>query len=102
MQTKYGKVYDDFEDKFRKTVYFIVKDTIEAQNKLADAGFASYKLSINSNTDTFHDELPTGANVLPSAAALPFSRYALPYADPLSYSVPLNYPYAYPQALRIA
>lgn len=79
------------------TVYFIVKDVIADHNKLAEAGFSSYKLSINSMTDSFHDELPTGANVLPSpSAAVPFARFVTPYAEPLSY------PYPYPQTLRFA
>ncbi|XP_031636952.1 uncharacterized protein LOC116349588 [Contarinia nasturtii] len=72
---KYGKVYDSFEDRFRKTVYFIEKDIIEAHNKLFERGFSTYALGINQFTDLFHDELPAGVKVLPLAA--PAVRYIL-------------------------
>lgn len=57
-QLTYGKIYDDFEDKFRKTIFFIVKDTIKAHDKLYEKGLSTYKLGINQFTDTLRDELP--------------------------------------------
>lgn len=57
-QLKYGKIYDDFEDRFRKTVYFINKATIEDHNILFDLGLSSYSLGINRFADCFDDEFP--------------------------------------------
>lgn len=55
----YGKVYNDNEDRFRKTIYVIIKKTIEEHNKYADAGLISYKLLIDNYTDALIDELPS-------------------------------------------
>lgn len=58
MQLRYGKIYDSYEDRFRKTVYFLRKAAIEDHNALNAAGLSSYLLGINSFTDRFDDELP--------------------------------------------
>lgn len=84
----FGKIYDNFEDRFRKTVYFIVKDTIEAHNKMFVHGFLSFKLLINEFTDYYRDELPLGSYavqptiVVPGPAPVPVvhSRAAYPSA----------------------
>lgn len=77
----HGKKYDDFEDQFRKTVYFITKDAIEAHNKLVDAGFITPHLEVNEFTDLFHYELPSTAPVLPSATTI--------LSSPAAASVPI-------------
>lgn len=74
----FEKSYESFEDKFRKTVYFIVKDTMEAHNKLVDAGFLTPKMEITKFTDFFHYELPSEAPVLPSPVALPSAPLTAP------------------------
>lgn len=61
LQLKYGKLYDTFEDRFRKTVYFIRKDTFADRNLLFAQGLSSYALAIDNFTDYFDDELPTGS-----------------------------------------
>lgn len=61
MQLKYGKVYDTFEDRFRKTVYFIRKDTFADRNLLFEHGLSSYGHAIDNFTDYFDDELPSGS-----------------------------------------
>lgn len=93
-QLKYGKVYDSFEDRFRKTVYFIVKDMISAHNKLAELGFVSYKFPISFYTDYFHDELPLGTHLWPTTGIVPATRFlsTYPYSYPLSRSI---YPYVF-------
>lgn len=59
MQLEYGKIYDTFEDRFRKTVYFIRKDTFADRNLLFEQGLSSYGQTIDSNTDLFEDEYPS-------------------------------------------
>lgn len=56
---KYGKIYDNFEDRFRKTVYCIRKATIENRNQLFAHGLSSYGQAIDSFTDGFDDEIPS-------------------------------------------
>lgn len=72
-QSTYGKVYDDIEDQFHKTTYFIIKEAIEAHNKLADFGYSTFKLAINAFTDFFGDELLLRANLLGSADHIPLA-----------------------------
>lgn len=60
MQLKYGKLYDTFEDRFRRTVYFIRKDTFADRNLLFQQGLSSYAQAIDNLTDYFDDELPSG------------------------------------------
>lgn len=48
------------EDRFRKTVYFIRKATVEDRNKLFEHGLSSYGQAIDSYTDYFDDEYPSG------------------------------------------
>lgn len=91
-QLKYGKVYDSFEDRFRKTVYFIVKDMIAAQDKLADYGFASFRVGISFYTDYFFDELSTGTHLLPTHTIVPATRFLSTY--PITYPLTRSlYPY---------
>lgn len=60
LQLKYRKVYNDTdEDRFRKTIYSINKETIDEHNSYADAGLISYKLLIDNYTDYLDDELPS-------------------------------------------
>lgn len=98
---QYGKVYDTFEDRFRKTVYFIRKATFADRNLLFENGLSSYGLSIDNFTDYFEDEYPSAAPVAPvehvveapavHARALVPSTYAtLPY----SYAPHVAAPYA--------
>lgn len=58
---KYGKIYDTFEDRFRRTVYFIRKDTFADRNLLFAQGLSSYGHAIDNYTDYFDDELPSGS-----------------------------------------
>lgn len=75
----YGKFYNSYEDKFHKTIYFIVKDMIMAHNKLAEFGFAPNAIAINVYTDFFYDELPTSSFEMASTV-VPLAPVALPYA----------------------
>lgn len=59
-QLDFGKIYESYEDRFRKTIYFIRKAAIEDHNVLYAAGLSSYELGINSLSDLFDDELPLG------------------------------------------
>lgn len=51
LQLQYGKVYSEFEDKFRKTIYFINKEMIKAHNKLYEVGLDMMKMGISKFTD---------------------------------------------------
>lgn len=82
MQANYSKEYDDFEDGFRKTVYFINKDSIEASNKLFEQGYVSYELEINKYADLFHDELPIMPLKQPVIASS-YRRSPYPYPQPI-------------------
>lgn len=77
-QLTYGKIYDDFEDRFRKTVYFIVKDTIEAHNKMFERGLVGFRLLINEFTDYYRDELPHGSYALPPTVVVPAPLSGVP------------------------
>lgn len=82
LQITYGKSYDEYEDRFRKTVYFIVKDIITAHNKLFERGLVPNQLQLNWAGDRFFDELPA-LYALPSvSSANPWRDEPLPWTPP--------------------
>lgn len=104
LQLKYGKLYDTFEDRFRKTVYFIRKDTFADRNLLFEQGLSSYAQAIDNYTDYFDDELPSGSPAAVqrvAAAPVIHSRAFVPsivqYQHPVHY-VRASYPSAWQRA----
>lgn len=93
---KYSKIYDTFEDRFRKTVYFIRKSTFEDRNLLFEHGLSSYGLSIDSYTDNFEDEYPSGYYAAAPAAQV--LEVPAVHSRALVQSTYPTYSYAHPYA----
>lgn len=78
---RYSKIYDAFEDQFRRTIFFIVKDIVAANEKLYERGFSTVKMVIDVHSDLCLDELESGSPYIQSSASTALSTRHLSYSQ---------------------
>lgn len=66
IQETHAKTYNDNEDKFRKTIYYLKKQEFDDFNKLYEKGIVSWSKGINQFTDHTRNEGPATGLIIPA------------------------------------